>query len=312
MKTSPFIYGTTVSSHAFTDRENETRKLYENLTGGINTMIISPRRWGKSSLVEKVIAEINSKGGKKRTVLIDLFTVNSEEAFLEAFARAVIKASSSKWQEWMNSGKTFFKALIPKLSVGLDPHTDFSVSFDWKELKKHSDEILRLPETICKKRGVEMIICLDEFQNLSSFPEYLVFEKKMRSVWQRQKSVTYCLFGSKRHMMTEIFNNPSKPFYRFGDIMLLSKIDTAKWESFIVKSFAETGKQIAAAEAARIATSMKDHSWYVQQLAHYTWNLVEKRPRPPMLTGRWQRWLTPIPHCFKKKWRRSATHNSTY
>ena len=277
MKDSPFIYGTTVSIQSFTNRETESAKLQSNLLNGINTTIISPRRWGKSSLVEKVIADINKKDKKTKTVIIDLFSVSSEEEFLEHFAREVIKASSSKWQEWMGSGKEFFKKLIPKLSLGIDPTTDFSVSFDWHELKKNSDEILNLPETIAQKKGVKFIICLDEFQNLSSFNDYLIFEKKLRACWQRHKSVTYCLYGSKRHMMTDIFNNPSKPFYRFGDIMLLQKIETKKWVSFICKSFAATGKQIDEKTAEIIPFVMKNHSWYVQQLAHYTWNVTHKR-----------------------------------
>jgi hypothetical protein len=277
MKDSPFIYGTTVSRQGFTNREQETRKLIVNLTGGINTMIISPRRWGKSSLVEKVIGDIKATEKNKSVVLIDLFTVKTEEEFLEVFAREIIKVSSSKWEDWMNSGKSFFKALIPKFSIGVDPGNDFSLSFDWKELKKHADEVLNLPETICQKKGIKMIICLDEFQDLANFPDYTAFEKKMRSVWQRQKSVTYCLFGSKRHMMLEIFNNSSKPFYRFGDIMLLEKIKTEKWVAFIRKCFADTGKQIGEKEAALIPYYMKNHSWYVQQLSHYTWNLTAKK-----------------------------------
>lgn len=64
MKDSPFVYGTTVSSHAFTNREKDVQKLKSNLLNGINTTIISPRRWGKSSLVEKVIREINAKEKK--------------------------------------------------------------------------------------------------------------------------------------------------------------------------------------------------------------------------------------------------------
>jgi hypothetical protein len=277
MAESPFIYGTTVSTHSFTNRENETVKLTNNLINGINTILISPRRWGKSSLVEKVITIINKKHKKTRTVVLDLFSVSSEEEFLEAFAREVIKASSSKWQDWLSSGKTFFKSLMPKLSVGIDPTTDFSLSFDWKEAKKHSDEVLNLPETIAKQKGIKMIICLDEFQNLSSFYGYLNLEKKMRAAWQRHKSVTYCLYGSKRHMMSDVFNNPSKPFYRFGDIMLLQKIETKKWVSFICNSFKESGKHIDEKEAEKIPLTMKDHSWYVQQLAHYTWNLTKKK-----------------------------------
>src|ERR1041385_6757008 len=101
MKDSPFIYGSTVSVPSFTNREKETEKLRSNLLSGINTMLISPRRWGKSSLVEKVILDIRKKEKKTKIVLIDLFSVSSEEEFMEVFAREVIKASSSKWQEWL-------------------------------------------------------------------------------------------------------------------------------------------------------------------------------------------------------------------
>ena len=55
---SPFIFGNTVSTKSFTNREEEALKLSRNLLGGTNTIIISPRRWGKSSLVEKVILDI--------------------------------------------------------------------------------------------------------------------------------------------------------------------------------------------------------------------------------------------------------------
>jgi AAA+ ATPase superfamily predicted ATPase len=276
MHDSPFIYGSTVSVKSFTNREQEADKLRSNLLNGINTMIISPRRWGKSSLVEKVIHDINKKNKNTKTLIIDLFSVGNEQEFLETFAREVLKSTSGKWQEWVATGKEFFKQLIPKFSMGFDQN-DFSLSFDWKELKKHSQEVLDLPESIARKKGIQIIICLDEFQNLSNFKDYENFEKKLRACWQRHKNVTYCLYGSKRHMMSEIFNSPSKPFYRFGDIMLLPKIDTAKWVKFICKSFEKSGKSINPDVAEKIPKLMKCHSWYVQQLAHYTWNLCDKK-----------------------------------
>ena len=98
----------------------------------------------------------------------------------------------------------------------------------------------------------------------------------MRANWQRHKNVTYCIYGSKRHMMTDIFNNASKPFYRFGDMMMLQKISTENWIKFIVESFAATDKTIQESDAEYIPALMKDHSWYVQQLAHYTWQKTEK------------------------------------
>ncbi|MCT4640295.1 MAG: ATP-binding protein [Bacteroidales bacterium] len=273
-KKSPFIYGSTVSVNSFTDREEDSKKLFNNLVLGINSILVSPRRWGKSSLVEKVINDINRERKDIKTVLIDMFTVSSEEEFLELFTREVIKASATKWEEWVNNGTTFFKKLIPTINIGLNPATDFSVSFNREELIKHKDEILNLPEIISKKKGVRFVIALDEFQNIAMFTDYQNLEKRMRAIWQRQKSVSYCLFGSKRHMMTDIFDNSSKPFYRFGDIIWLQKIERNKWVDFIVSGFQTTGKRITDDEAEYIARLMKDHSWYVQQLSHYTWSKV--------------------------------------
>lgn len=276
MKSSPFIYGSTVSSKSFTDREKESTKLKNNLTGGINTMIISPRRWGKSSLVEHVSADILAGNKNIRIAMIDLFSVNSSEEFFQKFTTEIIKASSTKWQDWVQTSKKIFKNIVPKIQVSADNVTGFSVSFDWQELKKHSDEILDLPERIANRKKIKMIVCLDEFQSIASFSDYEGLERKMRAVWQRHKLVTYCIYGSQRHMMTDIFNNPSKPFYRFGDIMLLERIDRSNWIDFICQSFSATSKSISESEAAIIADNMQNHPWYVQQLSHYVWNLTTR------------------------------------
>ncbi|CAI9674346.1 ATP-binding protein [Elizabethkingia anophelis] len=271
-KLSPFVFGNLVNLQSFTNRENELKRLKNNLISGINTIIISPRRWGKSSLVEKTIMDINITDPDYKTVKIDLFSVNSEQEFLEKFAREVIKASSAKWEEWLKESKDIFKKLIPKFSIGIQPDSDFSISFDWEELKKYSDEILNLPEILATKKQVKFIICIDEFQNLAHFPNFEAVEKNMRAVWQKQKNVVYCLYGSKRDMMTNIFDNSSKPFYRFGDLLLLSKIKKEKWESFIVENFEKTNRRISQTFAGRITDLMKCHSWYVQQFSYYVWS----------------------------------------
>ena len=276
MKNSPFIYGSTVSRSAFTDREKEIKKLTGNLLAGINTMIISPRRWGKSSLVEKVTGTIRTEHQDIRIAMIDLFTVNGEEEFLEKFANEVLRATASKWDEWVRDSKKFFRSVVPKIRVSVDPVNSYTISFDWEELRKHTDEILNLPELIAKEKKINLIICLDEFQVLASFKGYATLEKRMRSAWQRHKSATYCIYGSQRHMMSDIFNNPSKPFYRFGDIILLQKIGRQDWIDFIRTGFSNNGKNISDEESGMIADIMKCHPWYVQQLSHYTWNLTRK------------------------------------
>jgi hypothetical protein len=277
MQKSPFIYGTTVSEKSFTDREDEIRKLTDNLLGGINTMIISPRRWGKSSLVEKVTDSIKARHPEVRIAMIDMFTINTEEEFLEKFAGEILKASSSKWQEWIKNSKKFFKGIVPVIQINVDHLNKFSVSFNWEEIRKHEEEILNLPETIAQQRGIKMIVCLDEFQTIGHFSGYESFERKLRAVWQRQKEVTYCIYGSKRHMMAEIFNKATKPFYRFGDIIMLEKIVRKKWIKYICDSFSQTGKMIGSEEAGIITDLMNCHSWYVQQLSHYTWNITQKQ-----------------------------------
>jgi hypothetical protein len=299
MVKSPFIYGFTVSENNFTNRENEVLSLKFNLLQGINTAVISPRRWGKSSLVEKVIDEINKEEKAVKTVVMDLFSYAREEEFLEAFARETIKASSTKWEDWVRTAKEVFKQLVPSLTIGIDPKIDFNIGFHWGDLKKHRNEILDLPEIIAKKKKVRFVICIDEFQNVASFPAFETFEKQMRAVWQRHKNVSYCIYGSKRHMMIDIFNNSSKPFYRFGDIMLLPKIKEEKWVKFIVEGFRKTGKEISENLAVKIPQLMKNHSWYVQQLSHYTWQKSNKKVTKDELNSALQELIhanTPLYH----------------
>jgi len=268
---NPFKFGKTAQNKSFTNREKDSEKLYQNLVNGINTMLMSPRRWGKSSLVEKVVKKIEANEKEVRVVLIDLFSINSEQEFLQTLAEKVIKASDSQVEGWLKTAKQFFLQLIPKISFGLDPQTEFNMQFDWEELQRNKSEILNLAERIGKEKKIRFIICIDEFQDITAFEEFEKLEKVLRSNWQRQQHVTYCLYGSKRHMMNDIFNNSSKPFYRFGDVINLQKISKESWVKFIVNSFKRTQKKASKKEAEWIADQMQNHSWYVQQLSHYAW-----------------------------------------
>jgi hypothetical protein len=169
-----------------------------------------------------------------------------------------------------------FTSFTPRVTFGIDPISDFNISFSLGELKKNKREILNLPEVIAKKKKFNFVIGLDEFQNIANFSDYKNLEKNMRAVWQKQKHVTYCIYGSKRHMMKEIFDNSSNPFYRFGDIIYLQKITTDKWIKFIQSGFRRTKKKIDKPNAQLIVDLMKNHSWYIQQLSHYVWNLTSE------------------------------------
>lgn len=277
MNKSPFQYGTPVSGKSFTNRREEIQKLRNNFLSGIHTIIISPRKWGKSSLVEKVTSDLVLNKKTIKVIKLDLFAIDSSPAFLEKFAAAVIRASSGKWDDWIKNIKTFFKQLIPKIQMSPDPTIELNLTFEWQDLKNNVEEVLNLPENIARNKKLSFIICIDEFQQLANYKEFDSFEKKLRSAWQHHKNVTYCLYGSKRHMMLNIFSDSSKPFYRFGDLLLLSRISSEHWVKFIVKGFSSTHKEITSEYALAICSAMKNQSWYVQQFANYTWTKTDSK-----------------------------------
>lgn len=85
------------------------------------------------------------------------------------------------------------------------------------------DEILDLPEKIAADRKMKIVICIDEFQQIGMFESPKAFQATLRSKWQLQQHVSYCLYGSRRHMMMEVFGKVSMPFYKFGAIYFLEK-----------------------------------------------------------------------------------------
>jgi len=275
MIASPFKYGKLVDKAHFVNRTAELAFLQHNFNSGINTILISPRRWGKSSLVKLAAAEFSKENKDIRFCFIDLFNIRSKEEFYESFAREVLKVSFSKWEERMEKATTFFKHLIPKFTMGSDPATDFSISFDWHEASINPTEILNLPETISKAKGIKIVVCLDEFQNISFLKNHVDFQKKLRAHWQQHQVASYCLYGSKRHMMTELFERKAMPFYKFGDVLFLKKINTKHWVSYIIKQFESTNKSIDEKTASYLAEQVDNHSYFVQQLANMVWYLTE-------------------------------------
>ncbi len=268
---TPFIFGKIATEKNFTDRETETANLVQSFTSLINTIIISPRRWGKSSLVNKAAKLAMEQDRKLRICHVDLFNVRNEVHFYSLLAQKVIAATSTKWEEAVESAKSFFSHLVPKISIGSDPTNEVSIDFDWESIKQNPDEVLDLAEKIAKKKGVKIVICVDEFQNISGFTDPDYFQKKLRSHWQQHQNVAYCLYGSKRHMMMEVFTNSSKPFYKFGNLMFLDKIDTPCLVEFFNTRFSETGKTITEDAANLIVKLVDNHPYYAQQLAQLSW-----------------------------------------
>ena len=271
---APFVYGTAADSQHFTDREKETLRLKNNFEYGVNTIIISPRRWGKTSLVNKV-ASMFDKNRKIQIVRIDAFSVRSEEDFYRLFATEIIKQTASKAEEWIVTAKNYLSTLVPAISVTADPMHPLSRSFNNMN-KRYSDDVLHLPEQIAQEKGIQIVVCIDEFQQIGELSDSVFLQKKLRSVWQHQQATSYCLFGSKKHLLMNMFNKYSMPFYKFGDVISLERIPLACWQSYIQERFINSGKEISDDFIRQIYEYVDGNSSYVQQLSWLIWIATDK------------------------------------
>ena len=263
-----FIYGMSVEGKNFTDRELETKRLQLNFENGMNSILISPRRIGKTSLVKKVKSLTENQ--ERIVVFMDIYKCRSEYEFYEKFASSVIQATSTKMDQMVQTAKEFIMSITPRITYSPDPGTEYTLSLGITPKMNTPEEILDLPERIAQKKGIQMVVCIDEFQQIGEMPDSLTVQKTIRSVWQHHRNVCYCLFGSKQHLMNNLFYSRKMPFYQFGDMFFLKKIPTEKWVPFITSRFKDAGKQISEKLAERICQTVDNYSSYVQQLA---WNV---------------------------------------
>ena len=260
-----FVYGVAVSDYNFIGREQETKRLLDNFRGGINVILMSPRRLGKTSLVKHVCNKLDEED--IITVYLDIFGCKSEYDFYNKLAAEVLKQTASKHELWLEEAKEFIYRLTPKISFSPEPNADFAISLGITPKTHTPEEVLGMAEKIAIKKGKRIVICIDEFQQIGEMANSKQIQARLRTVWQHQKQVSYCLFGSKHHLMSAIFLHRSMPFYQFGDIISLDKIATADWVEYIVSHFADGKRTISRALAEDICKFTENYSAYGQQLS---------------------------------------------
>ena len=263
-----FIYGVAVEGTNFTDRKKETRRLKQDFENGQNVILISPRRMGKTSLVRKVQTLVDKD---IVTVYMDIYDCRNEYEFYNKFAAELLKQTAGKAEAVMKNIKEFLVRLSPTISFGPDPNNEFSLSLGITSKNYSPEEILQLPERMAEKMGKHIVVCIDEFQQIGEFPDSLKVQKKMRGIWQLQSNASYCLFGSKKHLLANLFQSKKLPFYQFGDILFLQPIPTEDWIPFISQKFEEKNMSISDAIIEKICSTVQSQSSYVQQLA---WNVM--------------------------------------
>ena len=271
----PFIFGVPADDPHFIGREKESARLEANLRYGVNTILMSPRRWGKTSLVNHVARKV--KDDERIVVRMDVFACRSEYDFYNTFSSEILRQCSSRIEEWKELAVGFIERLTPKVTFSPEPGVAYSLSLGVSPKTHSPKEILSLPQQIAERKGVEIVVCIDEFQQIGEFPDSLSVQKRLREVWQHQKNVSYCLYGSKMHMMMHMFQKKSSPFYRFGEILNLEPIPLEAWVPYVQSRFLSFGKEISEDFVQRICEKVEYQASYVQQLSYSVLLLTDKK-----------------------------------
>lgn len=261
---NPFIVMGRIPSEYFCDREAESERLIKTVTHGNNLVLISPRRMGKTGLVQHCY---NSKEirNDNYTFFIDILHTTSLREFTFEFGRVIYETLLSKSRKAAQKFIQALKSLSFKMSF--NPVTGmpaFSLELGDIEQPEYSlEEIFKYLENADK----HCIVAFDEFQQIASYPEKNM-EAILRQHIQLMRNCNFIFAGSKRHLMEEMFLASSHPFFRSADIMELKAIDESIYSDFVRKHFKNAGKKISTEGIKRVYNLFDGHTYYMQRTFH--------------------------------------------
>lgn len=259
MKKNPFKFGSIVDSPFFINRIEELRQINTILSGNNHIIIISPRRFGKTSLIRKVV------GGLDRKILsLDLQLLNSVEDFAAQYLRRIYRIyPAEKIKQFIVNFR-----IIP--TINLNPvNGEMEFSFSGKTADTPIlEDVLNLLEHLSSPKNRPVVI-LDEFQDILRLGTGL--DRQLRSIIQLHQNINYVFLGSQESMMRDIFEKKKSPFFHFGLLLSIQKINHEEFREFLVNGFKNVLK-----DQNKIADEILDltdgHPYYTQQLAFHVWN----------------------------------------
>jgi uncharacterized protein len=270
---NPFVYGEVVPVVAFVDRETELDRLTRDLLAGQKIFLISPRRYGKSSLVRQALRAAARSGAL--TVEVTVSSYSSYVAFLEGYARALlgVETGLDKARAWL---REMLGSVRPEVRLEPDERggSQLALSFpsarSERDVSRLAQEVFALPGRIADARRRRLAVALDEFQAIGSFNGGSV-EHALRAAVQHQRQVGYVFSGSEPTLMERMLGR-SRPFYKAGPVMRLQKIPADRFADFIEARFRATRLKPAAGLGAAVVELAGNLPYDVQRLAHEVWD----------------------------------------
>ncbi|MCC6992478.1 MAG: AAA family ATPase [Acidobacteria bacterium] len=271
--TNPFVYGEIVTSAAFADREQERDRLRRDLASGQKVFLISPRRYGKSSLVRDVLRGLAREN--VLTVEVTVAASSSYVGFLESYARALVAADTpmSRLRRWTTELLTGVRPEV-RFDASATGEPGFSLAFPAvrtaRDTARLAAEVFALPARIAAERKQKLAIALDEFQALTAFDGDTA-EQALRAAVQDQRAVGYVFAGSEPSLMERMIS-PKRPFYKAGPVVRLQKIDPDVFGDWLEARFKASGIKAEAGLGAAIVDLAGNVPYDVQRLAHEAWD----------------------------------------
>jgi len=282
---NPFVYGEVVPASAFVDRIDELERLVGDLEAAQKVFLISPRRYGKSSLIRRALAAMARRGAI--TVDVTVSSFSSYVAFLEGYARAIV-AAETRWDRaraWLRGAVRSARADVryahdaeaAPVAKAAKAIVSFPSVRTERDVARLAEEVFALPAKLAADRGRAVAVALDEFQAIAGFNGGSV-EHALRAAVQHQRQVGYVFAGSEPSLMERMLG-PKRPFYKAGPVMRLDKIPAEEFAAFIDARFTRSGLRPEDGLGAAIVDLAGNLPYDVQRLAHETWDEVRARGR---------------------------------
>ena len=259
---NPFAVNAYTSPQLFCDREAETTKLSSALMNGRHVMLYSPRRYGKTGLIRHVFNKLSTVRGV-RTVFADIYSARDAHEFNTILLNAVHEALNPTPKQFLKNAMTWFSALRPVVTVDeLTGQPSIGL-----ERSSHRQEAATTREIfrILNEQGRTILLAIDEFQQISTFPDVRM-DALLRTELQRSTKVRCIFSGSQRHILLDLFNNAKNPFYGSADQVELHRIDRDTYADF-ARAIMKRHKRILKKDDALLCYDLcRGHTYYVQVL----------------------------------------------
>lgn len=270
---NPFLVSGYVSPEYFCDREEETSRLVSAFRNGRNVTLFAPRRMGKTGLIKNAFHHMES-GGEWKTVYVDVFSTQNQADFTRLFASSVIGSMDSSVDKALKAATRFFTHFRPTVSV--DPVTG-SQSYSFGLDAGHVEATLKECFDYLASREQQCVVAIDEFQQVATYPEKGT-EALLRSFIQFMPNTRFVFAGSKRHMMSEMFSLPTRPFYNSTQSLPLEPIPLDSYFAFAARHMKSGGIALARETFDRIYGMFDGITWYIQEVLNRLYAFRSARP----------------------------------